>query len=78
MSEPNLFSLNLYFLTELPKLRLLIVWAPSRMDLCNQLFFYEVSEFSVIWAAFYDIGEPNKKIDISKKPHFSGGKNGKI
>jgi hypothetical protein len=41
-------------------------------------FFYEVSEFSVIWAAFYDIGEPNKKIDISKKPHFSGGKNGKI
>jgi|TARA_B100000809_G_C15017264_1_gene487147 hypothetical protein len=48
------------------------------MDLCNQLFFYEVSKFSVIWAAFYDIGEPNKKIDISKKPHFSGGKNGKI
>ena len=56
----------------------MIVWAPSRMDLCNQLFFYEVSEFSVIWAAFYDIGEPNKKIDISKNRIFQEGKMGKF
>jgi hypothetical protein len=42
------------------------------------LFSYRVSKFYEFRPSFCDIGEPNKKIDISKKPHFTGGKNGEL
>tara|TARA_B100001105_G_scaffold207997_1_gene172219 strand:- start:361 stop:516 length:156 start_codon:yes stop_codon:yes gene_type:complete len=48
------------------------------MDLCNYLFFYRVSKFYEFGTSFYEIGNPNKNINISKKLHFTGGKNGKI
>ena len=35
------------------------------MDLCNYLFSYRVSKFYEFRTSFCDIGEPNKKIDIS-------------
>ena len=60
MSETNLFSLNLYFLNEPPERSLLIVWAPSRMDLCNYLFFIE-------YLNFMNLGHRFMKLEIQIK-----------